>query len=136
MNKYEIRGFLKSNDWFNEKNDLVTLLLSEMSLLSKSGGHSNGYAIIDSTHPCYKKHYDDINVHVHGGLTFGQLIVQEMIDDEHWGKHINQDDLNKYIVGFDTLHYNDNGQNCNEAYCLNELTNLISQLEYYGINNA
>lgn len=50
-------------------------------------GTLNGYARLPLDHPCFGKHYDDIDVDVHGGLTYG-------CDSYGW-------------VGFDTMHFGD-----------------------------
>jgi len=51
----------------------------------------NGYIYLPPIHPWYKKHYDDIDVEVHGGLTYSN------IDNEsgYW------------CIGFDTNHAGD-----------------------------
>lgn len=49
-------------------------------------GIYNGYVKIPEDHPWFEKHYDDIPVQVHGGLTYG--------DDGGW-------------IGFDTAHLGD-----------------------------
>lgn len=51
----------------------------------------NGYIYLSSSHPWYKKHYDEIDVEVHGGLTYGEL------DRE----------TNYWCIGFDTNHSGD-----------------------------
>ena len=33
-------------------------------------GHRCGYVTVPEDHPCYGKGYDDVNVDVHGGLTY------------------------------------------------------------------
>lgn len=51
------------------------------------GGHLCGYISIPNDNSCYEKHYDDIEIEVHGGLTYAEL--------ENDGK---------YWVGFDCAH--------------------------------
>jgi hypothetical protein len=65
-----------------------------------SFGWGNGYVGIPSWHPWYGMDYDNIPVRCHGGLTFGQL----------------DEDENLWVIGFDTCHFNDNEQNCNQDY--------------------
>lgn len=54
-------------------------------------GHWCGYVAIPPGHPWYGRHYDDIPVEVHGGLTYARH------DSEH---HF-------YWVGFDCAHVGD-----------------------------
>jgi len=53
--------------------------------------HLNGYIYIYSSHPWYKKHYDDIHAEVHGGLTFAEM----------------DNDIGYWRIGFDTNHFDD-----------------------------
>jgi hypothetical protein len=58
--------------------------------------HWNGYVRIPKNHPCYGKHYDDIEVEVHGGLSFADHYFPSYsppIKDENY-----------YFVGYDTGH--------------------------------
>ena len=52
----------------------------------------NGYVGIPENHPDYKKDYDDVEVDVHGGLTFA-----DEGDDKLWKKGL-------WWFGFDTAH--------------------------------
>jgi hypothetical protein len=65
-----------------------------------------GYVGVNKTHPTYMKNYNDINVDVHGGLTFANIcspnkehgichIVEEGEDDDVWW------------LGFDCAHAGD-----------------------------
>src|SRR6056297_2972202 len=49
----------------------------------------NGYIVIPPLHPWYNKHYDSIDVQVHGGLTFSENMY------------------GCWIIGFDTNHNGD-----------------------------
>jgi hypothetical protein len=51
------------------------------------------------------KDYDDIEVSVHGGLTFGELITEETLE---FFTELTKEDIGCWMVGFDTAHYNDN----------------------------
>jgi len=55
----------------------------------------NGYVAVPKSHPDYEKDYFDIDVDVHGGLTFGEKGEKdsELYPDE-----------NLYWLGFDTAH--------------------------------
>ena len=87
-------------------------------------GWGNGYVVIPEGHPYYGKHYDDIPVVVHGGLTFS-----EFAKDLDW-KELSMEDLDSgYVVGFDTAHYGDNIINCDENFVVQETLRLKKQLE-------
>ncbi len=53
------------------------------------GGHLCGYVQIPKNHFCFGKHYDLIEIDVHGGLTFS-----EFVEDKYW-------------IGFDCGHLGD-----------------------------
>lgn len=57
------------------------------------GGNLCGYIGIPSSHPAYKKHYEDLNIKCHGGLTFAGFLPYQK--EEIW------------YLGFDCAHYND-----------------------------
>ena len=52
-----------------------------------------GYVYIPQGHPCFDKFCEDIDVQIHGGLTYSGLTKLNGID--------------YYIVGFDCAHYGD-----------------------------
>ena len=52
-----------------------------------------GYVYIPQGHPCFDKFCEDIDVQIHGGLTYSGLTKLNGID--------------YYIVGFDCAHYDD-----------------------------
>lgn len=76
----------------------------------------NGYVLLPKGHVCYKVQYDDINVEVHGGLTFS-----EMSPDGYWK------------VGFDTFHASDGSEGDynyrDMAYVFAECEKLAFQLK-------
>lgn len=62
-------------------------------VLGHSTGHRCGYVRIPSGHPWYGKNYDEIQVYVHGGLTYSGF-KNELLPSGYW-------------VGFDCRHLND-----------------------------
>ena len=79
-------------------------------------GYGCGYIGVPPEHPWYGKHYDDLpNVGVHGGLTYSNNNVNHQLPDGYWW------------IGFDTAHYGDNIQNCDEQYCLHQIELLKLQ---------
>lgn len=57
--------------------------------------HLNGYVALPKGHPYYGKHYDNIYVDIHGGLTFSRGGNGEEWEKGYWW------------LGFDTGHYMD-----------------------------
>jgi hypothetical protein len=55
----------------------------------------NGYVRLPSKHPCFGEGYDDIDVNVHGGLTFS---------DGYFPSYTNNTKDGYWWVGFDTSH--------------------------------
>ena len=63
-----------------------------------------GYVIIPEGHEFYDKHYDQIDINCHGGLTYsGKFHIKESKNNE------------KYCIGFDMNHYDDNGGTKHDA---------------------
>lgn len=80
------------------------------------GGWGNGYVRIAEGHSFYDKGYDDIDVSVHGGLTFSE----HMKDNNRFS--------DGYWVGFDTVHYNDDLQKWPKDAVLDETKDLFRQV--------
>lgn len=59
-------------------------------------GHRCGYVLLPPGHPWYNKGYDNIDVSIHGGLTFSRNVG----DGEGWPEA-------GYWIGFDCNHYDD-----------------------------
>lgn len=59
----------------------------------------NGYVAIPKGHPSYGKDYDDIDVDVHGGVTYAKFGCDEPVMGE-----ILRPNSELYWIGFDTLH--------------------------------
>jgi hypothetical protein len=99
-------------------------------------GWGNGYILLPTNHPLYKKPYDDINdIRVHGGLTYGQLFNSDSflkwIDGLSIDGDVTLDNYEKFnnywMIGFDTSHYGDNKENCNKEYVIRQSEYLIDQ---------
>ena len=86
-------------------------------------GWGNGYVIIPKGHPLHGKHYDDIDVEVHGGLTFS-----ESAKELDWPE-ITENDKEGWVVGFDTAHYSDSLSNWPKEAVQKETRRLAKQLE-------
>lgn len=84
-------------------------------------GWGNGYVVLPPNHSSYGKAYDDIDVIVHGGLTFGEF-TQNLTK---WKEVKN---LNGYVIGFDTAHYRDTLHRWPEKLVRAEAEHLKEQL--------
>ncbi len=88
-------------------------------------GWGNGYVVIPKGHKLHGINYDDINVNVHGGLTFSKLA-----SDLDWIE-IPEDAKDGWIVGFDTAHYGDNISRWTKSAVEEETERLRQQLMHY-----
>ena len=77
-------------------------------------GWGNGYVDVPNSHPIFGVHYDEIDVDVHGGLTYSQFID------------------GKWRVGFDTGHYGDTLKRWPQEKVLEETTRLFKQIVNMG----
>lgn len=95
------------------------------------GTHPTAYIKIPNTHKYYGKHYDDINLYVHGGLTYSDdyLYLNEHKKIKGW------------FIGWDYAHYGDfvgydmifcenyTNKKWTTEEILKEIKNAIDQLE-------
>lgn len=79
-------------------------------------GFANGYVGVPVGHVWHNVGYDDINVSVHGGLTYAENI-----------NPVTQEEDGLWWVGFDVCHSGDSPETCDEKYCIAELINLYNQ---------
>jgi len=83
-------------------------------------GWGNGYVRIVEGHPFYGMNYMDIPVSVHGGLTFGDNIMDNnSFPDGYW-------------VGFDTAHYGDDSEIWTIEAVSDETIHLFNEI--YGLS--
>ena len=103
---------------------MKTFVIENTWLPGMNHGWGNGYVIIPKGHALHGKHYDEIDVDVHGGLTFSEPAKE----CKEW-HDLEKDDLDGWIVGFDTAHYSDNMANWSKARVVRETKRLKNQLE-------
>ena len=94
----------------------ISLIPSHFTMEGFDSGWGNGYVKISSNHPSYGKHYDDIDVMVHGGVTYSE----EVEGDFHGSEG--------YWIGFDTSHSGDTKQRWTKGLVLRETKELLKQL--------
>lgn len=81
-------------------------------------GHRCGYVEIPKGHELFEKDYEDIDVQVHGGLTYANHYVAPEGETENWW------------IGFDCAHYMD-GRDYETAYKLyKDHPEVLSSLKY------
>ena len=119
-----------------KKDELYAFLNNQVNRALGIGGYANGYVALPPTHPFHNVDYSETDnyVHVHGGLTFGQCIdnIRCCESWNEWSECIGFDSFNEipagyWIVGFDTIHYGDEG--LNRDWCIEETLRLKNQLE-------
>ena len=65
-------------------------------------GESNGYLVIDDKkHPWFGKEFDEIDIEVHGGLTYSGEVTEYSISRY---EELTDEDLGAWMIGFDTCH--------------------------------
>ena len=94
-------------------------------------GYANGYVAVPKDHPYYGKDYDDIEINIHGGLTFsnsGSYILKEWENIEMI-EGTSRDLENSWVFGFDTCHCGDNLNIWPIEAVIEETLRLKNQLE-------
>ena len=90
------------------------------------GGWGNGYVAVMPDHPLYEVDYNDVNVDVHGGLTYSGYADNLRGFD-------NQMPPKSWVFGFDTLHTGDDmTQWPDKASVLAEAKRLQEQIDNYS----
>lgn len=122
----ELIAFTNSgiNDLLNEGSSVFPSITT-----SRGAGAANGYVAVPKDHPFYGKHYDDISVSVHGGLTFSSLVSSEWLETAEPIEGNLTDVENMWVLGFDTCHYMDNLETWPIERVIEETLNLKQQLE-------
>lgn len=95
------RSKWKPGPWDNEPEDRIEFEHRGMACLMVRARHGSwcGYAAIPPGHPAHGKDYDNIDVDVHGGLTYANACQGAIC---HVAKPGEPDDV--WWVGFDTAH--------------------------------
>jgi hypothetical protein len=83
--------------WQDEATGLACLALRDPTL-----GYWCGYVGLSASHPYFAKHYDALDIDVHGGLSFSEFDVHEQ------GKSVAPGEPDRvWWLGFDCCHYLD-----------------------------
>lgn len=99
-------------------------------------GYANGYVAIPTNHPLYGKSYDEAyeaGITAHGGLTYSDSIVNVLSNFDLFGVDWLDGEVPEdyWVFGFDTMHAGDTLDFWNLNRCMEEISNLKSQLENY-----
>jgi hypothetical protein len=99
MPQYDKSKWMRG-EWDNEP-DRVDFIHAGFScfILRNYTGNWCGYVGVPSTHPSFGEHYNDVNVHVHGGLTYASMCNEHIC-------HIPEPGMPNDVwwLGFDTAH--------------------------------
>lgn len=98
-------------------------------------GWGQGYVLLPKIHPFYGIHYDDIDVDIHGGLTFSNKFESKhflnWIEEYEIGGDITIDNYqffdDYWMIGFDTSHAGDDSFRWSKNNVLNEANKLLDQ---------
>ncbi len=89
---------------------LKTIIIENTWLPGMDHGWGNGYVLLPKDHHLHGKHYNDIDVEVHHGLTFAELVDEHLVNG--WkSPDLTKEDIGGWLVGFDTAHYQDTSEN-------------------------
>jgi len=105
------------------KNKILSFIKENTWLPGMKHGWGNGYVVIFKGHPMYGKHYDEVPVDVHGGLTFSES-VNSVIGDF---PELTEEMKDGWVFGFDTAHYCDDMERWPKEAVERETENLKSQ---------
>lgn len=117
--KYMGIGYEDIIESYLELNMTSPIHLIKNTWLDMGHGWGNGYVRIAESHKYYGKTYDDIDVSVHGGLTFSEFIKDSPnFSDGYW-------------IGFDTAHSGDTLMFWTQDKVLEETIHLFKSI--YGL---
>ena len=105
------------------KNKILSFIKENTWLPGMKHGWGNGYVVIPNGHPMHGKHYDEVPVGVHGGLTFSES-VNSVIGNF---TELTEEMKDGWVFGFDTAHYNDSMERWPKEAVEMETENLKSQ---------
>ena len=111
---------------------LNTMMNSKFNIQGISCGYANGYVAVPPEHPMYGKDYDEVDVSIHGGLTFSEK--KSDMNSPKWWETVEKLDFTEdipedyWIFGFDTCHAGD-GLHLDRDWCIEETNNLKQQFE-------
>lgn len=155
MKRIEYRGVVDKSKWavgpWTTEPDKIQWQDEETGLpcliVRNDYGALCGYVGVKEGHPYYRKHYGDVSVDVHGGLTYSDGCMEGAPEDSGIC-HIPSEGEPDHVwwLGFDCLHYSDYAPGqlhlfqrgpknyCTLAYVEGQCRNLAIQLKVLEIN--
>lgn len=138
------RGFTKMsrNDLINhfsvsDENPVAFIVSNDWSKEDHTHGECNGYVVLPPSNFLYGHSKEDLNkyIRIHGGITLSGLasihtLLLSKADIITEGKTIIPDDW--FIIGFDTLHYDDNLTNWSKEAVIKETFKLWKQVNTFN----
>jgi len=127
----------RRGEWDNEP-DRVDFIHAGFSCFIQRGpvGSWCGYVGVPSNHPSYEKHYNDVNVDVHGGLTYANKcnghichVPESGMPDDVWWLGFDMAHHMDYSPGMAQYDIGNRGMYRNMAYATHETKQLAEQLE-------
>ena len=104
----------------------------EAEIIAHPMGHRCGYVTVPTGHPCEGKDYNDINVSVHGGLTYGNG-AKFGFDCAHYNdkrdESIMGEEYKKMFSGSPFITHAADGEVRTLEYCIGECERLAAQLK-------
>lgn len=108
---------------------MKTIIIENTWLMGMNHGWGNGYVLIPEGHPLHGKSYNDIDVDVSGGLTFSELVDEELVNTWPHEGLLTKEDIGSWLVGFDTAHYMDTIERWPKEAVQAETDRLMEQLK-------
>jgi len=78
-----------------------------------------GYLVLEDDSKYYGVPYDDIDIPIHGGWTYSDEYLQDIIEEND----------GVWVIGFDTAHYSDGPKEQNIHYVEQELQDAIRRMK-------
>lgn len=109
--------FTVEENWFTQAGIQAVVIIVGFGT-SLVAPHRCGYVLVPSGHPADGMWYDDIEMEVHGGLTFGSSSMKYPIPQEQAG----------FWIGFDTGHSGDERNPKSLEFCKEQCESMATQL--------
>lgn len=110
-------------DWFIKEN-LFTLSKYTRGM----GGTHNGYVVVPKGNSYFGREYDDVDISIHGGWTFGTSAKE--LDWEELKDEYKND--NYWVFGWDSLHAGDNLTNWSKSRVEQETARAAMDIQIVG----
>lgn len=126
----ELIAYINStvNNSFNNLSSIFPMLPA-----GSGAGYANGYVAVPKDPPYFGKFYEDVDIQIHGGLTFSasgdRITAKDLPETEVIEGCLHNLDENWWVFGFDTCHYMDTLESWPREAVIEETLDLKRQLE-------